>query len=187
VRFLSRGPGYTLFLTSNEAVLVSEKNKLRVTRMKLVGANPVPRVRGSDELPGRSFYFVGNDPKNWQSKVPNYAQVQYQAVYPGIDLLYYGNRRRLEFDFLVAPKADPKCIRLSFPGARKIRIDRESGDLKLDCVGGEVRFQKPVAYQVENGRTSVEARYVLKQGNQVGIAVGNYDLARPLRRCPPNR
>jgi hypothetical protein len=180
VCFLSRGPGYTLFLTSNEAVLVSEKNKLKVTRMKLVGANPTPRVRGSDELPGRSFYFVGNDPKNWQSKVPNYAQVHYQAVYPGVDLVYYGNRRRLEFDFLVAPKADPKCIRLNFPGARKIRIDRENGDLKLDCVGGEVRFQKPVAYQMGNGKTSVEARYVLKQGNQVGIAVGNYDLGRPL-------
>jgi Beta-propeller repeat len=180
VRFLSRGPGYTLFLTSNEAVLVSEKTKLQVTRMKLVGANPAPQVRGSDELLGKSFYFVGNDPKNWQSKVPNYAQVRYQAVYPGVDLLYYGNRRRLEFDFLVAPKADPKCIRLSFPGARKIRIDRENGDLKLDGLGGEVRFQKPVAYQVGNGKTLVEARYVLKQGGQVGIAVGNYDLAKPL-------
>jgi hypothetical protein len=111
---------------------------------------------------------------------PNYAQVRYQAVYPGVDLLYYGNRRRLEFDFLVAPKADPKCIRLSFPGARKIRIDRENGDLKLDGLGGEVRFQKPVAYQVGNGKTLVEARYVLKQGGQVGIAVGNYDLAKPL-------
>jgi hypothetical protein len=95
-------------------------------------------------------------------------------------LLYYGNRRRLEFDFVVAPKTDPKCIRLSFPGARKIRIDRENGDLKLDCVGGQVRFQKPVAYQLRDGKTLVEARFVLKQGNQVGIAVGDYDLAKPL-------
>jgi PKD domain/Beta-propeller repeat len=180
VRFLSRGPGYTLFLTSDEAVLVGGKNKLQVARMKLIGANPAPEVRGSDELSGRSFYFIGNDPKNWQGNVPNYAQVRYQAVYPGIDLSYYGNRRQLEFDFLVAPKADPKCIRLSFPGAQKIRIDPENGELKLDGVGGEVRFQKPVAYQMRDGKTLVEARYVLKRGNQVGIAVGNYNLAEPL-------
>jgi hypothetical protein len=180
VRFLSRGSGYTLFLTSDQAVLVAGKNKPQVARMKLVGANPAPQVRASDELSGRSFYFIGNDPKNWRSNVPNYAQVRYQAVYPGVDLLYYGNRQRLEFDFVVAPKTDPRCIRLSFPGGRKIRIDRENGDLKLDCVGGEVRFQKPVAYQVGDGKTLVEARFVLKQGNQVGIAVGDYDLAKPL-------
>jgi hypothetical protein len=177
VRFLSRGPGYTLFLTSDEAVLVAGKDKVQVTRMKLVGANPAPEVQGSDELSGRSYYFIGNDPKNWQGNVPNYAQVRYQAVYPGVDLSYYGNRRRLEFDFVVAPKADPKCIRLSFPGAQKIRIDPENGDLKLD---GVVRFPKPVAYQMRDGKTLVEARYVLKPGNQVGIAVGNYNLAEPL-------
>jgi hypothetical protein len=124
-----------------------------MARMKLAGANPAPEVRGSDELPGRSFYFISNDPKNWQCKVPNYAQVRYQAVYPGVDLLYYGNRRRLECDFVVAPKADPKSIQLRFPGARKIRIDRENGDLKLDCVSGEVRFQRPVAYQIGDGKT----------------------------------
>jgi hypothetical protein len=180
VRFLSRGPGYTLFLTSNEAVLVAGKNKFQVARVKLAGANPAPEIRGSDELSGRSFYFIGNDPKNWQSKVPNYAQVRYVAVYPGVDLLYYGNRQRLECDFVVAPKADPKRIRLSFPGARKIRIDRENGDLILDCVGGEVRFQKPIANQAGDDKTLIEARYVLKQGNQVGIAVGSYDVAKPL-------
>lgn len=180
VRFLSHGSGYTLFLTSNEAVLVAGKNKFQVTRMKLAGANPAPEIWGSDELSGRSYYFIGNDPKHWQSKVPNYEQVRYQAVYPGVDLIYYGNRQRLEYDFVVAPKADPKRIQLSFPGARKIRIDRENGDLKLDCVGGEVRFQKPVAYQVEDGKTLVEARYVVKRGNQVSIAVGSYDVAKPL-------
>jgi hypothetical protein len=180
VRFLSHGPGYTLFLTSDEAVLVAGKDELQVTRMKLVGANPAPKVQGSDELSGRSYYFIGSDPKNWQGNVPNYEQVRYQAVYPGVDLSYYGNRRRLEFDFVVAPKADPKCIRLSFPGAQKIRIDPENGDLTLDGVGGEVRFRKPVAYQMRDGKTLVEARYVLKPGKQVGIAVGNYNLAKPL-------
>jgi Beta-propeller repeat len=180
VRFLSRGPGYTLFLTSGEAVLVSGKGKPDVVRMKLTGSNPAPEVRGLDELSGKSYYFIGNDPKKWHSKVANYSRVRYQDVYPGVDLVYYGNQRQLEHDFVVAPGADPKPIELSFPGAQKIRIDRESGDLKLDYVGGEVRFQKPAAYQMGDGKTLVEARYVLKRGNQVGIVVGSYDAAETL-------
>jgi hypothetical protein len=180
VEFLSRGPGYTFFLTSSEAVLVSGKDKSHVARMKLAGANRAPEARGLDELPGKSYYFIGNDPKKWQSKVPNYARVRYQDVYPGVDLVYYGNQRRLEYDFVVASGADPKSIQLSFPDARKIRIDRESGDLKLDCAGGEVRFHKPVAYQTGDGKSWVEARYVLKRGKQVSISVGSYDASKPL-------
>jgi beta-propeller repeat-containing protein len=180
VRFLSRGPGYTLLLTSSEAVLVTGKDKGLVARMRLTGTNPTPQVRGLDELASKSYYFIGNDPAKWQSKVPNYARVRYQEVYPGIDLVYYGNQRQLEYDFVVAPGADPKLIKLSFPEARKIRIDRESGDLKLECVGGEVCFHKPVAYQMTGGRSGVEARYVLKQGKQVSIALGSYDVAKPL-------
>jgi hypothetical protein len=94
VQFLSRGPGYTLFLTSNEAVLVWGKGKPDVARMKLMGSNPAPEVRGLDELSGKSYYFIGNDPKKWQSKVPNFARVRYQGAYPGIDLVYYGNQRQ---------------------------------------------------------------------------------------------
>jgi hypothetical protein len=181
VRFVSRRPGYTLFLTSNEAVLVSGKSN-SVARMKLTGSNPAPQVCGLDELSGKSYYFIGNDPKKWQSAVPNYARVRYQAVYPGIDLIYYGNQRQLEYDFVVAPGAEPKSIRLSFPDARRIRIDRESGDLTVDCTSGEVQFRKPVAYQGGDGhgKASVEARYVLKRGKQVSIAVGSYDLTKPL-------
>ena len=119
VRFLSRGPGYTLFLTSSEAVLVTGKDKALVARMKLAGTNPAPQVRGLDELASKSYYFIGNDPAKWQNKVPNYARVRYQDVYPGIDLVYYGNKRQLEYDFVVAPGADPKPIKLSFPEARK--------------------------------------------------------------------
>ena len=181
VRFLSRRPGYTLFLTSSEAVLVfSGISKSKVARMKLTGSNPAPQVCGLDELSGKSYYFIGNDPKKWQSAVPTYARVRYQAVYPGIDLIYYGNQRQLEYDFVVAPGADPKPIQLSFPGAQRIRIDRESGDLRLECAGGEVRFRKPTAYQGEDGKTPVEAHYVLKQGKQVSIAVGRYDVTQPL-------
>jgi hypothetical protein len=109
VQFLSRGPAYTLFLTSGDAVLVSGKGKPDVARMKLTGSNPAPEVRGLDELSGKSYYFIGNDPKKWQSKVPNYARVRYQDVYPGIDLVYYGNQRQLEYDFVVASGAGPEA------------------------------------------------------------------------------
>ena len=180
VRFLSRGPGYTLFLTPNEAVLVSGKAGSQALRMKLLGANPSPEIEGTDQLPGQSYYFIGNDPQHWHSKVPNYARVRYRAVYPGVDLVYYGNQRKLEYDFVVAPGTDPKSIGLSFQGARAIRIDHRSGDLRLDWAGSEVRLHKPVAYQTDNGKHGVEARYVLKPGKRVGIEVGSYDPGRPL-------
>src|SRR5204862_3585507 len=81
--------------------------------MKLVGANRTAKVTGLDELPGKSNYFIGNDPKKWRTDVPTYAKVRYQDVYPGIDLVYYGNQRQIEYDFVVAPGADPKAIALA--------------------------------------------------------------------------
>ena len=186
VKFLSRGHGYTLFLTGDEAVLslrsqksgvrsqqpASRNSKLEtrnsavlnlqseisnrqsllprptddgppipeafnpksqiqnpksdaprpqhlapsVLRLRLVGANPNARVTGLDELPGKSNYFIGNDPKKWRTNVPNYARVQYKAVYPGVDLNYYGNRGQLEYDFVVAPGADPDSVMLAIVG-----------------------------------------------------------------------
>ena len=81
--------------------------------MHLVGANANAPVSGVDELPGKSNYFIGNDPKKWRTNVANYAKVRYQNVYPGIDLVYYGNQGgRLEYDFVVAPGADPSAIKL---------------------------------------------------------------------------
>src|SRR5256712_9405656 len=133
VKFLSRGRGYTLFLTSTEAVLAlregaSARNVVdgspaakrergqplqgTVLRMKLLGANPMSRVTGVEELRGRSNYFIGNDPAKWRANVPTYAKVEYRDVYPGVNLVYYGNQRQLEFDFIVAPGADPQRIRL---------------------------------------------------------------------------
>jgi hypothetical protein len=181
VAFLSRGPGYTLLLTAGGAtVLTSGKDKSLVAKMELTGANPAPEARGLDELSGKSYYMIGNDPDDWQNNVPSYTRVRYQAVYPGVDLVYYGHQRQLEYDFVVAPGADPKPIQLNFPDAERICIDPESGDLKLTCVGGEVRLHKPLAYQTGNGKSEVEARYVLTTEKQVGITVGSYDAAKPL-------
>src|SRR5436309_2468590 len=84
--------------------------------MKLVGANPAPEISGLQELPGRSSYFKGRDPSKWHTRVPNYAAVRYKDVYPGIDLIYYGNQEELEFDWWLAPGADPKLIKLAIHG-----------------------------------------------------------------------
>jgi hypothetical protein len=115
--------------------------------MELVGANEGAQAAALEELPGKSNYFIGNDPKKWRTGVPTYAKVKYQSVYPGVDLVYYGNQRQLEYDFVVAPGADAKAIRLKFDGAEKLSVDGATGDLVLKAGGGEVRFRKPTVYQ----------------------------------------
>jgi hypothetical protein len=150
VKFLSRGSGYTLFLTGEEAVFSLRRSKAdgkalpaspqlqptvlptanAVLRMKLVKANPAARVIGADELPAKSNYFIGSDPKKWRSNVANYAKVKYEGIYSGIDLVYYGTQRELEYDFVVAPGADPHRIQFEVRGAKHLRRD-EQGDLVI--------------------------------------------------------
>ena len=200
VKFLSRGAGYNLFLTSTEAVLSLEqsrragearghgdkgaKGSVRATndvlRMKLVGANPTPKIEGSDQLPGKSNYFIGNNPKNWRVNVSTFARVHYRGVYPGVDVVYYGNQRKLENDFIVAPGTNPGVIALAFDGANKISIDKESS-LVLSLAGGDVQLQKPVIYQLIDGvRREVAGNYVMRNQREVGFEVGAYDLTKPL-------
>ncbi len=164
VKFLSRGKGYTLFLTPTEAVLAlrqrltrarDESNtdvgrRLDTLRIKLVAANISPNLIGLDELPGKSNYFIGSDPKRWQTGVPILSKVKYQNVYPGIDLIYYGNQGQLEHDFIVAPGANPKAIRLSTRGYTKARIDPD-GNLLLSISGGTVCLHRPRIYQDVDG------------------------------------
>jgi len=201
VKFLSRGSGYALFLTSDEAVLAlkrgNPKRKQPVAvppaagkhdsseptdflRMRLLGASPAVQVSGMDELLGKSNYFIGHDPAKWQANVPTYAKVKYNEVYPGVNLIYYGNQRQLEYDFVVAPGADPQEIRLNFRGAKKLRID-EQGALVLETQRGEVRFDRAEVYQkIESKRRAIAGKYVLRGRSTVGFEVGSYDRARPL-------
>src|SRR5438876_4862150 len=201
VKFLSRGRGYTLFLTSTEAVLAlregaSARNVVdgspaakrergealsgTVLRMRFVGANPAPAVAGVGELPGKSNYFVGNDPKKWRANVLTYAKVEYRDVYPGVNLVYYGNQRQLEHDFVVSPGADPKAITLAFEGMDGVAIDG-LGDLVLRADGGGVRLRKPFVYQEQDGqRAVIPTRYVLKAERQVAFEVAAYDATKPL-------
>src|SRR5437879_4504448 len=200
VRFLARGAGYSLYLTAGEAVLVltkpnpDAKRDLRstperlgtqaratpvVVRMSLVGAAPKPLVSGLDELPGKANYLIGS-PAKWRTNVPTYAKVHYRAVYPGIDLVYYGNQRQLEYDFVVAPGADLNRIVLGFQGAERLEINAE-GELVLHAAGGVIRQRVPVIYQEIDGvRTKIEGRYVLKDAHRVGFQVAAYDPSRPL-------
>ncbi len=199
VKFLSRGAGYNLFLTATEAVLSLEqrrdagltpgrtdKGSVQTTndvlRMKLVGANPTPKIEGSDQLPGKSNYFIGKNPRNWRVNVPTFAGVHYREVYPGVEVVYYGNQRQLENDFIVAPGVNPGVITLAFDGANRISIDRD-GSLVLGLIGttSDVRLQKPVIYQLVDGvRREVAGTYVIRNRRNVGFEVAAYDLTKPL-------
>ena len=231
VKFLSRGQGYTMFLTANEAVLVlrhstgqagrgaaeaaskadgHDSSADALLRVKLLGANPAAEVTGLNELPGISNYFLGNDPKNWRTNVPNYGKVLYKNVYPGVDLVYYGNQRQLEYDWVIAPGADPNAIKFAVSGtgdrnsAARLKID-SNGDLVISTEGGEMRFNKPVVYQEAGtggrglgagelqvlpnpgnyqsstgNRKFLEGRYVLTADNQIHFEIPNYDKSRPL-------
>ena len=124
-------------------------------------------MTGLDELPGKSNYFIGNDPAKWRTNVPTYAKVRYENVYPGIDLVYYGNQRQLEYDFVVAPGADPRAIRLAFQsrdreGAGALRIDGQ-GDLVLEAEGSELRLHRPVIYQeISGARQRIGGNFVIR-------------------------
>ena len=153
-----------------------------VLRMKLRNANPAAKVTGEDELAGTSNYFIGNDPAKWRTKVPTYAKVKYEGIYPGIDLVYYGNQRQLEYDFIVAPGADPHRIAFDVRGAKRIRRDAR-GDLVLTMKMGEdeIRWHKPLVYQERNGtRQEIAAHYAITDTNRVGFELAKYDAGRPL-------
>jgi len=186
VHFLARGAGYSLYLTAGEAVLVlanpnaKAQKRSFALRMSLVGAAREPVVTGLDELPGKANYFIGKDRSKWRTNVPTYAKVQYRNVYPGVDLVYYGNQRQLEYDFVVAPGADPKKIALRFRGADKLEIDVE-GNLVLRTASGDIHQHKPVIYQEIDGfRREVAGGYVRKGADRVGFQLAAYDTTRPL-------
>ena len=111
--------------------------KTDVVRMELAGASHDLHVEGTDKLPGVANYLTGNDPSKWHGHVPTYAKVKYSSVYPGVDLVYYGNQRQLEYDFILAPGADSKPVKLHFEGAKKLRVNA-SGDLTVSAANGQI-------------------------------------------------
>jgi hypothetical protein len=183
VKFLSRGNGYTLFLTGAETVLAlrtpGEKAAFASIRMQWLGANPSPRTVGTDDLPGKSHYFIGSDPKKWHTDVPSYASVRVESVYPGVDAIYYGREGRLEYDLVISPGADPKAMALGFKGVDEVEVNGE-GDLVLHTAVGSIRQQRPIAYQQVDGvRREIACRFV-RRGDRIGFDVPAYDEAEPL-------
>lgn len=149
--------------------------------LRWLDANPTPRVHAEEQLSGRSQYFLGNEPAHWRTEIPLWSRIRLERLWPGIDLVFYGNPRELEHDFIVAPGADPGKIVLALDGARQAEIDA-AGDLIVTLEeGGEVRLSKPVAYQ-ETGkrRQEVPCQFRLLPGNQLTFAPGAWDRTRPL-------
>ncbi|MFN7929370.1 MAG: SBBP repeat-containing protein [Blastocatellia bacterium] len=181
VQFLTRTNGQNLFLTATETVIAPQQNNTaNPLRLKLKGANAKPTMKGEEQLAATANYFLGNDPQQWRTNIPTYARVKYESVYPGIDLVYYGNQQQLEYDFLVAPGAQPQTIQLEIAGAEKIHLD-EQGNLVLTTAAGEVVQHKPIVYQEVNGaRQEVAGSYVLQGENNIGFAIGEYDASKPL-------
>jgi uncharacterized repeat protein (TIGR01451 family) len=207
VQFLARGAGYTLFLTPGEAVLslhappanaskpgglavphalpsspakLASTNPPSTVRLQLIGANTAAKAEGVDPLPGKSNYFVGNDPAKWHTDVPTYAKVRYTNVYPGIDLLYYGNQEgRLEHDFVVAPGADPNAITIGLRDSDGAVPD-QLGGLTLHTKSGSLTLRSPTVYQDIGGqRKTIPATYLLAN-NQIKFQLGSYDRNVPL-------
>ena len=204
VKFLARGGGYSLFLTPTEAVLKLrapssakkqtkpgampiafhpesiEKPKFSVVRIRLEGANPNSTASGVDALPGRSNYFIGKDHAKWRTGIATYGGVRFESVYPGINLVYRGTQGRLEYDFVIAPNADPSRIKMNVDGADALSLDRD-GNLVIKTAGGEVIQKAPVIYQESHGaRHPVAGGYALMGKHSVTFKLGAYDRSAAL-------
>jgi hypothetical protein len=204
VKFVSHGSGYALSLAPQEIDIAllnrrartasplhraaalralreaHKATKTTVIRMQLEGANPAPAIAAEEPLPGKSNYFIGNNREKWVTDVPSYGRVKYSGIYPGVDVEFYGNQRQLEYDFTVAPGADPKAVALKIEGAQKLTINSH-GDLIPHTADGDAKFQKPVVYQMVGAeRHEVAANYALATGNRVTFTVAKYDRSLPL-------
>ena len=194
VKFLTRAQGYSAFLTAGSLTLslrvpqseapsdstIRNHQDARLLQFDLAGAAAHPVIVGEDLQPGKANYFLGNDPAKWQRNVSLYGRVRYRDVYPGIDLVYYGNHRQLECDFEVKPGADPRQIRFAVRGSSGISLS-EAGDLILKVGNDELRFQSPAVYQERNGRrVLVPGSYVLQDSSHVGFQISDFDANQKL-------
>jgi hypothetical protein len=182
-RFIARSPDYLIGLEPSGAAVMLASPPAGASialEIRLEGADPSSQMTAEEKSVGVSNYFIGSDPAAWRTNIPHYTRVRAQGVYPGIDLVYYGNQRELEFDFVVGPGADPRQVILGLEGVETLRIDRH-GDLLAEVGQREFRFRRPIAYQGEkDGRQEVKSGFVLLGRNEAGFEVGAYDRTRPL-------
>jgi hypothetical protein len=194
VKFTSRGSGYSLALApttftltvanprskNNEEPMGQSRASASLLQATLLGGNAAAKLTGFERLLTRTNYFIGSDPRKWKTNVPNYAKVKYSGVYPGVDLIFYGNQNLLEYDFTVSPGADPHVIALGFEGITDMRVD-EKGDLILRTDAGDIRQSQPIVYQQIDGvRRIIPASYLIKGKKQIAFQIANYDRSKPL-------
>lgn len=194
-KFINRGSNYSLFLGTEGAILslashdpqgkasgphrMASATRLEFLQMKLAGANPHASVSATDSVPGKSNYFIGNDPAKWRQGIPHFARVRYESIYPGINLVFYGKQGQLEYDFQVSPGADPSQAQLEFNGAKQLEL--KDGALIIATERGRVRLEAPRVYQEIAGKQQpVQGSFVVKGSNRAGFAIGAYDRSQAL-------
>jgi hypothetical protein len=178
VEFLSRGQGQTLLLTRGGAELKLSDD---VVRIQFPGASKAARPEARERQAGLSHYYPGADKTEWLTNIPNFGVVEYKNIYRGIDLIYHGEQGQLEYDFVVAPGANPRHIGVQFSGIQSLRME-DSGDLRLEFASGRHVIQKrPVIYQeIEGERRIVEGRYAIHGKNKASFEIARYDKSKPL-------
>lgn len=200
IGFMSRGAGFSAAFRKNAAEFLFVQQKaehdgifhraenhrsgpvsVESVRMKLLGANPSSRIAGVEPLPGTANYFIGNDPAKWHTSIPSFARVRYTEIYPGVDLEYYGAQQRLEFDFELAPGADPTAIRFRLEGARKLTLDQQGNLIATTC-SGSITFHAPVIYQPDGkgNNRPVTGSFRISADRTVSFAIGVYDRTKSL-------
>jgi hypothetical protein len=209
VKWLARGPGYQLFFTSDAVTIAlperaaaparsasqrpesllprlpfpsPAESPISVFRMKLTGSHAWNTADGLESTGSTSNYYIGNDPKQWRTDIPNYARLKEKGVYDGIDLVFHSRGDQLEYDFEVAPGADPRQIRLAFDGLDHMHVDDQTGDLLLTTASGTVARQiRPKIYQqIGERRVEVAGGYEILDHGQITFALASYDRRQPL-------
>src|SRR5579883_3333904 len=180
--YLARSDHYKIDLAADRAVLHLNQGSAAEARVQLQfrGAQPIAEASAEEEQSGVSNYLRGSDRSRWLVGIPHYRRIRFRGVYPGIDVVYYGHEREMEYDFVLQPGADPRQIRLKFAGSEQVSLENTTGDLLLRTTGGVLRQHKPLVYQEKRGkRIAVGAKFRL-DGDEVRLDVTDYDRTRPL-------
>lgn len=180
--FLSSGNGYQFAISASEVQMILRESGSRAAtaQMRFAGGNAAARIHGGGEMPGKINYLIGNDPSKWQTGLPTFGNVRVEELYPGIDMVFHGNQRQLEYDFAIAPGANPNVIKMQFQGVDKISITSQ-GDLVLKIGPGEVCQPKPEIYQTVLGsHRRIAGGYKILDPQTVGFEIAGYNHTLPL-------